>query len=91
LTLPEEVRGLHAAAGSLEDPGGTLRPAERVCKIFALYILLSINSGVLIDYFSEYNRQDAKDAKKTGKKTIFRTVFYVGSELIGWNWEGMGR
>jgi len=45
-------------------PEGILRPAERVCKIFALYILLSINSGVLIDYFWECNHEDTKRAKK---------------------------
>jgi len=52
-------------------PEGILRPAERVCKKFALYILLSINSGVLIDYYWEWNHEDTKDTKKMGKKTLF--------------------
>jgi len=54
-----------------KTPEGILRPAERVCKKFALYILLSINSGVLIYYFWKCNHEDTKNTKKRGKKTLF--------------------
>jgi len=52
-------------------PEGILRPAERMSEKRLLYILLSINSGVLIDYFWECNHEDTKNTKKRGKRQSF--------------------